>query len=231
MVQWHQVPTPMPKVRYVLALVCYVSIPAVVIAGVALFVLIDPEMARGHANYTRDYHLLDMARLGVLGATAALALVLWTGCCYLVLKSRQRSLRWLCLAAAGPLGFSVIAALADRSPPPGDLYQRLIGNLTTYWRVPLEVAVFVCVWSLAYESVVLERVVMLNFESLATGTPVSTIIAQQTASSGMWAAGEGIKQLYLVPLLYLLWPIVFNSAGWIFKLRSFAPQHDRRRHV
>ena len=66
----------MPKGRYVLALVCYLSIPAVVICGAGLFALIDPEMARGHADYARDYRLLDMARIGVLWASAGLALVL-----------------------------------------------------------------------------------------------------------------------------------------------------------
>jgi hypothetical protein len=214
----------MPKGRYVLALICYLSIPAVVVAGVGLFVLIDPEMARGSANYVRDYHLLDMARLGALGAAAGLAVVLWILCCYLVLKSRHRSLRWLSLAAAGPFGFSVIAALEDRSPVSGDLYQQFIRTLKTHWRVPLEIAVFVGVWFVAYEVVVLKRLLTIQLESLTTGATVSSIIAQQTASSGMWAAGEGIEQLYLVPLLYLLWPILFNIAGWLFKLPSLAKQ-------
>lgn len=43
---------------------------------------------------------------------------------------------------------------------------------------------------------------MIHVESLTTGTPISTIIAQQNASSGMWAAGEGMEQLYLVPQLF-----------------------------
>jgi hypothetical protein len=217
----------MPKLRYVLGLICYLSIPAVVIVGVGLFVLIDPEMARGRATYVRDYQLLDMARLGAVWGAGGLALVLWVSCCYLVLKSRARSRGWLPLAAAGPFGFSVIAALEDRSALPGDRYQQFIRNLKTHWRVALEVTVFVCVWVVSYESVVVERELMIHFESLTTGTPVSAIVAQQTASSGMWAAGEGIKQLYLVPLLYLLWPIFFNLAGWVFERRSFATQQNR----
>src|SRR5262249_3289968 len=180
----------MPKREYVLALICYLAIPAVVICGAGVFHLIDPEMARGHADYARDYRLLDLARLGVLWASGALALVLWTLCCYLVLKSRQRSVRWLYLAAAGPLGFSIIAALKDRSSAPGDLYQRVIRHLKAYWRAPLEIAVFVGIWFVAYEAVVLERELMIHYQSLATGAPVAAIIAQQSASSGMWAAGE-----------------------------------------
>ena len=136
-----------------------------------------------------------------------------------MLKSRRRSLRWLSLAAAGPVGFSVIAALEDRAPVPGDLYQQVIRNLKTYWRVPLEIGVFVCVWFIAYELVVLERELMIHLESLTTGAPVSAIIAQQSASSGMWAGGEMMEQLYLVPLMYLLWPVLFNLAGQLFNSR------------
>jgi hypothetical protein len=196
------------------------DIPAVVIAGARLHSLIDPEMARGRADYARDYQLLELTRVGALMATAGLALVLWISCCYLVLKSRQRSLRWLSLSAAGPIGFSVIAALEDRSPAPGDRYQQFIRNLKTYWRAPLEIAVFVSVWVLAYQSVVLKRELMISFESRRTGTPVSTIVAQQSASSGMWAFGEGLEEIYLVILMYLLWPILFNLAGQLFKSRS-----------
>jgi len=137
----------MPKGSYVLALLCYLAIPVVVIGGAGVHRLIDSEMARGHADYARNYQLLEWVRRGALMTAAGLALVLWTLCCYLVLKSRQRSLRWLPLAAAGPFGFVVIATLQDRSPAPDDLYQQFIANLRTYWRVPFEIAVFVSVWA------------------------------------------------------------------------------------
>ena len=45
----------MPKRQYILAVVCYLLIPAVVIASGVLFRLIDPEMARGSADYVRNY--------------------------------------------------------------------------------------------------------------------------------------------------------------------------------
>jgi hypothetical protein len=212
------------KRHYVLALIVYLSIPAVVVCGAGLFRLIDPEMARGHADYARNYRLLDLARLGVLWGSGVLALVLWTVCCYLVLKSRQRSRRWLGLAAGGPLGFSIIAALEDRRPASGDLYQRFIRSLKFYWRVPLEIAVFIAVWVVAYNAVVLKREIMIAVESVTTGTPVAAIVAQQNASSGMWAFGEGLEELYLVPLMYLLWPIVFNVAG-----RFLTPRLTARR--
>src|SRR5689334_13124709 len=165
----------MLKRLYLLALVCYLAIPAVMICGAGAVQLIDPEMARGRATYVRDYQFLNLARTGALWAAAGLAGVLWVVCCYLVLESRRRSLRWLSLAAAGPLGFGVIAALEDRSPAPGDLYQRVITKLKPYWRVPLELAVFVGVWTLAYNVVVLGREVLIRLESARTGTPIATI--------------------------------------------------------
>jgi hypothetical protein len=206
----------MPKRRYLLAIACYLLIPVVVIADAVLFRLVDPEMARGHADYARNFHLLEMARAGVMMATAVLALVLWASTCYFVLESRQRSLGWISLAAAGPFGFIVIAMLEDRAPAPGDLYQQFIRKLKFYWRVPYEIAVFVSVWSLAYEAMVFKRELMIRYESLSTGTPVATIIERQNASSGMWAFGEGMEVMYLVVLIYLLWPVVFSLAGRLF---------------
>ena len=204
-----------------LALACYLSIPAVVLAGAETHRRIDPEMARGWADYASNYQRLELVRLGVLLAAAALAVVLWTGCGYFVLRARQRSLRWLLLAAAGPLGLMVIASLEDRSPAAGDLDQRRIRTLKAHWRAALEIVVFVSVWVLAYQAVVLKRDLMIGFQSFRTGTPASTIIAQQTASSGMWAAGEGMEAIYLVALLYLLRPIIVNGAGRLFASRSW----------
>ena len=122
----------MPKRHYVIALACYLAIPAVVIAGVGLSRLIDPEMARASADYARNFRLLKLAATGALMATAGLALALWASTCYLVLKSRQRSVLWLALAAAGPFGLMFIAILADRWPAPDDLYHQFIRKLKFY---------------------------------------------------------------------------------------------------
>ena len=214
----------MPRRHYVMALACYLAIPAVVIVGAGLSRLIDPEMARASADYTRNYRLLELAARGALMATMGLALVLWASTCYLVLKSRQRSLLWLPLAAAGPFGFMFIAMLADRSPALDDRYQQFLRELKLYWRVPLEIAVFILAWILAYQCVVLKRELMISFESFSTGTPVETIIARQNASSGMYAFGEGLEAIYLFTLIYLLWPIFFNLAGKRFK-RPANPIH------
>ena len=210
----------MPRRHYVMALACYLAIPAVVIAGFGLSRLIDPEMARGSADYARNFQLLQLVATGAVMATAGLALVLWVSTCYLVLKSRQRSVLWLSLAAAGPFGFMFIAMLADRSPAPDALYQHFISKLKLYWRVPLEITVFVSAWVLAYQCVVLKRELLISYESYSTGTPVETIIDRQTASSGMYAFGEGLEATYLFTLIYLLWPIFFNLVGQRFKRRT-----------
>ena len=209
----------MPKRYYTLALVCYLLIPVFVIASGVLFRLIDPEMARGSADYVRNYRLLELTRTGALVAMAGLALVLWALTCYLVLKSRQRSLGWLPLAAAGPFGFIAIAMLEDRLPAPDDLFQKLVPKLKTLWRVPLEIALFVSVWSLAYELMTLKRDLMIRYESFTSGTPVATIIDLRNQSGGMWAFSEGNEVLYLVVLIYLLWPIFFNLVGRLLEPR------------
>jgi len=221
----------MPKRHYLIALACYLSIPVVLIAGVGLFCLIDPEMARSHTDYVRDYRLLETTRMGVLLTAAGLALLLWVSTCYQVLNSRQRSLRWLPLAAAGPFGFVFIAMLADRSPAPNDRYQQFIGKLSISWRVSLEIALFVSVWMLAFGSVVLKRELMIGFESFSTGTSAATIIDRQNASSGMWAFAEGLEAIYLVTLLYLLWPIFFNLVGQLFQPQTKPVSRDPRHSI
>jgi hypothetical protein len=210
----------MPKRLYALAIACYLAIPLVIIAGAGVFRLVDPEVARVGTNYVRDYWLLEKARTGALMAAWGLALVLWISTCYMVLKSRQRSLWWLLLSAAGPLGFGVIAVLSDRSPAPNDLYQQVIRKLKLYWRVPVEIALFVSVWCVSYEFIVFKRDLMIRYESFSTGTPVQTIIDRQNESSGMWAAAEGMEQFYLVVLIYLLWPILFNLAARLSRPRA-----------
>ena len=218
----------MPKWQYILAVVCYLLIPAVVIASGVLFRLIDPEMARGSADYVRNYRLLESVRIGALMAMAGLVLALWVLTCYLVLKSRQRSPGWLLLAAAGPFGFIVIAMLEDRAPASYDLHQRFIRKLKWYWRVPIEIAAFFTVWSLAYELMLVKSDMMIRYESIMTGTPVATIIDVRNQSGGMWAFSEGNEVIYLVVLIYLLWPVLFNVVGQLIERRTNATGQDSR---
>ena len=210
----------MQKRLYWYALACILAIPAVVVAGGVVFVLIDPELARGSDDYARNFRLLQLLQRASIAGMAGLALILWIATCLLVLKSRRRSLGWLALAAAGPLGFPFIAMLRDLAPLPGDRYQQFIRGLAAGWRMAYESAFFVVAWTLPYALVVLKRNVMIAWESFMTGTPAALIIEQQTASSGMWAAGEMLEECYLVVLLYLLWPVLFNLAGWLLAQRS-----------
>src|SRR6185369_1989021 len=219
----------MHKRCYGLAIVCYLAIPVFLIAGIRLSLLIDPEMARGHADYVRDYRLLELAQRGAMMATMALVLVLWAAVCFLVLESRRRSLGWLLLAAAGPFGFIAIAMLEDRSAAAHDLYQQFIRKLKMYWRVPLEIAMFFAVLFLAFNAMLLKRDLMISYESFLTGTPAATIIARQSESSGMWAFSEGLEVIYIVVLIYLLLPILFNLAGRLFEPRK--GRHAKRQGV
>ena len=43
------------------------------------------------------------------------------------------------------------------------------------------------------------------------------IIDIQNAASGMWAAGKGMEELYLIVIFYLLWPICFNFVARLAK--------------
>jgi len=50
---------------------------------------------------------------------------------------------------------------------------QFIRKPTPYWRVPLEIAVFVSACCRAYAAVVLKREPMIRYESFATGEPVA----------------------------------------------------------
>jgi hypothetical protein len=208
---------PIPKRRYLLAIACYLAIPVVFIAGGAMHQLIDPEWARRSADYVGNYRLLELLAQGVLMAAGMLALVLWLATCFFLLKARERSVVWLLLAVAGPLGFTFIATLRDRAPASDDLYQQIVPRLKLYLRIPFEIAAFVGIWMLAILGMMVAREAMIQLASIRTGTPVEAIVAIQDVSSGMYAFAEGLQVLYLVPLLYLLWPVVFNLAGRLFR--------------
>ncbi len=210
----------MPKRQILQALACLLAIPAALIAEGVVFRLLDPEMARHLGDYTRNYRLIELARTGTMIGAAGIALVLWILTCYFVLKAKQRSFGWLVLVVGGPIGFALIAMLKDLVPVPGDLYQQFIAKLKAGWRVPFEIAVFVLVWVLAYQSMVLKRNLMISYESFTTGTPAAVIIERQNAESGMWAFGEGLQVMYFVVLIYLLWPILFNLVGKPLKRRT-----------
>ncbi|MGA9041014.1 MAG: hypothetical protein WB421_10800 [Terriglobales bacterium] len=203
----------MVKKQWVVALVLFLLIPAVWMLGGMLFNQIHPEVAAGHPNYVQNYHRLSLLKHLSLWGSEAGVVVLWVLVCLLVIRSKKRSYVWLFLAALGPLGFAVLAMLNDRAPGETDRYARFVRSLKVFVRVGYELCTFVIIWVLAYQGMVLKRTLMIRHEAAITGMSTAQIMDLQNASSGMWAFAEGNEVMYLVVLLYLLWPIVFSLAG------------------
>jgi hypothetical protein len=95
-----------------------------------------------------------------------------------------------------------------------------VGSLNRFARVGYEVCHFVIIWLLAFEAMILKRNLMILYESATTGSSTAQIIANQNASSGMWAFSEGLEVMFLVALLYLIWPIAFNIVGRLATLMA-----------
>ena len=198
------------KKQSVLALVLLLLIPVVLVLGGMLFSLINPEIAAGHPNYERNFHLLTLLKEMMIWATAAVVSVLWLLVCLLVIRSKKRSSAWLFLAALGPFGLAVLAMLGDRTTAETDPYTRFVRNLNGLVRVGYEICAFVVAWVLAYEAMVVKRALIVRYEAVATGSSIAQVIDRQNASGGMWAFAEGLEVMFLVVLLYLLRPVVFN---------------------
>jgi hypothetical protein len=203
----------MMKKQTVVALVLLLLIPILWMLGGFLFSLINPEIAAGHPNYARNYHLLSLVKNMTALATSAVVGILWLLACLLVIRSKERSSWWLFLAALGPVGFAILARLNDRASTETDPHARFVRRMNRFVRVGYEVCIFVVIWLLAYEAMVLKRNLMILYESATTGISTAQIINLQNASSGMWAFAEGMEVMYMVVLLYLIWPMVFNIMG------------------
>ena len=201
----------MMKKQTAAAIVLLLLIPVLVMAGGWVFSQINPEIAAGHPSYARNYHYLDLAKLISFFAAGAVAGILWLLACFLVIRSKERSAWWLGLAALGTFGFAILAMLKDRAPLKNDRHERFVQNLNWFMRAGYGACVFACISAIAYEAMVLKRDLMVRCESLVTGVPTAQIIDQQNASSGMWAFAELNEVMYVMVLLYLIWPAVFNG--------------------
>ncbi|MCX7148158.1 MAG: hypothetical protein NTY05_01920 [Rhodocyclales bacterium] len=208
------------KKHYILAIVSFLSIPVISIAGVMLFNAINPEIAAGHSDYERNYRLLQQAKNLFLLATLLATVGLWLLTCFFLLKSRGQSNGWLPLAILGTFGFIVLTMLGDKAPAHRDLYQQFVRKLKIHLRVAYELCLFMAVWVIAFQTMVLKRDLMIAHQAAVTGRSIAQIIDEQNASSGMWAFSEGLEILYLVVLFYLLWPICFNLVGRLPKYRA-----------
>jgi hypothetical protein len=202
------------KKQSVIALVLFLLIPAVFALGGMLSNAINPEIAAGHANYGRNWHLLYLLKRTLFWGSVAGVAVLWVFVCLLVIRSKKRSPLWLVVAALGPLGFAVLAMLNDEAPAETDRYARFLGKLNWWLRGAWELGSFVILWVLAEEAMVLKRTLTIQYEAATTGVSTAEIIRIRDASGGMWAFSEGMEVMYFVILLYLLRPVVFSVVGY-----------------
>jgi hypothetical protein len=210
----------MMKKQWTVALVLLLLIPVVFALGRILSNLINPEIAAGHPDYVRNYHLLSLLKNLCFLATVAVAGVLWMLACLLVIRSRKRSYLWLLLAALGPLGFAALASLNDRVAVETDRYTQFVRKLNWFLRACYELCTFVIIGELAWQAMVLKRTLMIQYEAVTTGVSTAQIIEIRDASAGMWAFGEGMEVMYFVVLLYLLRPIVFRIVARVATARA-----------
>ena len=157
------------KKHYALAIISFLLIPAVTVLGGMLFGFINPEIAAHHSNYERNYRLLDLAKNIALLAALLVNIGLWLLTCSFLIKSKKRSYGWLFLALLGPFGLIVLTMLSDTAPAPGDLYQQFVGKLIIYLRVPYELCLFVVVWVVAYQGMVLKRDLVITPRPVSPG--------------------------------------------------------------
>jgi len=220
----------MIKKEWVVALVLLLLIPVVLMVGGALFSLINPEIAAGHPNYARNWHLLNLLKLSMIWATAAVVLVLWVLVCLQVVRAKKQSVWWLVLAVLGPLGLAVLAMLNDRTLTNGgealeaDRYSRFVRKMHWLVRVGYEVGVFLILGELAWEAMVLKRALMIRVEAFRTGMSVAQVIDVQNASGGMWAFSEGLEVMFFMVLLYLLRPLIFNLVARVVASMRTSPK-------
>ena len=200
----------MTKKQWVVAIVLLLLIPAVLMLGGMIFNLINPEIAAGHPNYVRNFHLLSLLKRMILWVSIAAVAVLWLLVCLFVIRAKKRSLLWLFLAALGPFGFAILATLNDQAPAEKDWYARFVSNMKWYVRAGYELCTFVIIGELAYQAMVLKHTLMIKYQAATSGVSEAQIIDLQNASSGMWAFTEGMEVMFLVVLLYLLRPMVFH---------------------
>ncbi len=210
------------KMYSVLAIAAFLLIPVTTVLGGILFVIIDPDIALRHPNYVRNSTILTVLRHVAMFSTFGSIVVLWFLTCFFLVKSKLQSYVWVALGVLGPIGFIILTTLRDRAPALGDFYQRFVGGMRLYLRIPYELAFFYIVWEVSYDVIVFKRNLMIIHQSIVTGVPIDKIIEEQSASSGMWAFGEGLEEMFLAVLIYLLWPILFNAVGHLPKLWSSA---------
>ncbi len=202
------------KKSYLLAVLCFLAIPFVFVGGGFAAVLINPEWAIHTAHYARNFHLLSALKLTLLWGGFGLSGLLWLLMCYLLIRSKERSRAWLLVAPLGPLGLAALAGLRDLAPAEGDAWQHMFHRMGHAARWTWGFAFFFGASTVGYAAMVLLRNLLILAESVSTGASVAQIVAQQNASSGMYAFTEGNEVICIVSVLYLFWPLAFNAGAW-----------------
>jgi hypothetical protein len=206
--------------QYLWAVGVFLTIPVILVAGGALFVLIDPEKLAGHTHYARNFQLLQLARGAVMLAIFGLTVVAWFVACALLIRSRSRTWRWLLLAFLGPPAIVILASLRDLSPRPSDLYEKLIRKLNGLLRVAYETGFVMVAWTVSWEMMLIKREATISIQAAMRGVSKAQIIDEQNASGGMYAFSELNEVMYFFVLLYLLRPLCVNVVGSLFKRRA-----------
>ncbi len=210
---------------FVRTLAIYLSIPVVMIAGVGLAASINPEVGVRGLHYLWMFWLLTSLRHALFLGSELAVLGLWYLTCLSLVWAKGRSWAWSALAVAGPFGLIGLTMLGRRTVGAADHYDRWVGRMNGIVRAAYEIVLFAAICVAADQTVVLKRPFVIAWQSYLTGFSREEIIRQQEASSGMWAFGEGMEMLYLLVLLYLLWPICFNTIGGLHRFRAAAERH------
>lgn len=200
----------MIKKELLIAMVLLLLMPLVMLGGGFLFSLIDPEIAAGHPNYVRNWHLLSSLKTGIIWGMFAAVFALYLLGSFLVIRSKSQSSLWLPLALLGPLGFAILSVLNDRAPSQSDRYSRFLSRMNWILRTVYEIACFAVICQLSWLLMLAKRYALIEYQSITAGMSTAQIIAIKDASSGMWAFTEGLEILFVVIVLYLLRPIAFN---------------------
>src|SRR3569833_2131793 len=166
----------MIKKQLLLALLLLLLIPIVMLGGGLLFSLINPEVAAGHPNYVRNWHLLSQLKSLIMFAMFAAVLALYLLGSFLVIRSKNQSGIWLLLAALGPLGFAILSVLNDRAPSEADRYSRFLRSMNWFLRTGYELLCLYLIWELSWQIMILKRNLTIHYESITTGVPTSQII-------------------------------------------------------
>jgi hypothetical protein len=76
------------------SIVALLLIPVVTVAAAGIDYMIDPELARGHPNYVRNFALLQHLRFGVVVAALVLVITLWLLACLWQLRAKSQRRSW-----------------------------------------------------------------------------------------------------------------------------------------